>query len=112
MPVEVKIDNETNCVVIVLPMEKARPSASGKTMLIATSHGLASGEALYSGRPVMVAASAFIYPDQTSKTDKNRSGRPRRRALDLELDQPEKVTARNSKNARMKSTKTRGHLKP
>ena len=84
MPVEVKIDKQSNCIVIVLPMEKARPSASGKTTLIATSHGLASGEASYSGRPVMVAASAFVYPDELPAVEKSKSREPSARTSDAE----------------------------
>lgn len=88
MPFEVKIDKENNCIVIVLPVERARPSASGKTEVIATSHGVSSGEALYLGRPVMVAASAFVYPDQLSKTDKNKSEKSYHQAVHAEPDQP------------------------
>jgi|ERR1019366_1145960 hypothetical protein len=88
MPVEVRIDKERKCVVIELPMEKARPSASGKTTLIATSHGLASGTAVYSGRPVMVAASAFVYPAQSLEVKERRSGAPPHGTSDLTNTQP------------------------
>jgi hypothetical protein len=74
MPVEVKLDKERNCIVIELPMEKPRPSATGKTTVIATSHGLTSGEALYSGRRVRAVASAFVYSDQLPTTEKVEAG--------------------------------------
>jgi hypothetical protein len=87
MPAAIRIDKERNCIVIELPIEKARPSASGKTKLIGSTHGLVSGEASYSGRSVVVVANAFVYPDQPSKTDKNKSGRSHRQAVHEELDQ-------------------------
>ena len=89
MPVRVNIDKDRQCVVIELPMNKPRPSATGKTTLIATSHGLVSGAAVYSGRPVMVAASAFIYPDQPPQLDKSKAIKTTRRNSEL------KTTERN-----------------
>jgi len=54
---------------IKLPLEKPRPSASGKTMLIASTRGLKSGDGTYSGHPVAVVANAFFYaePRQSGK---------------------------------------------
>jgi hypothetical protein len=72
MSVAVKIDNKRKCVVIELPLEEPRPSASGKSLLLATSHGCQSGDALYRGRSVVVAASAFIFPNRPPKVSKNK----------------------------------------
>lgn len=67
-PFSVKVDRGKKTLTIQLPLEKPRLSASGKTLLLATTHGLATGEASYSGRPIVVAASAFVYPVDQAKT--------------------------------------------
>jgi len=67
MPVEVKIDQKKKCVVIKLPLEEPRLSASGKSQLLATTRGCKSGEAMYRGRPVVVVANAFIFPNRSRK---------------------------------------------
>lgn len=105
MPIAIRIDKENNSIVIVLPMEKPRLSASGKTTLIATSHGLASGEASYSGRPVMVAASAFVYPEPLQEKENQKSGKLQRTPLDSEAGQSIKVRARKSKTKQVRPAK-------
>jgi hypothetical protein len=66
----VSIDKGKKTLTIQLPLEKPRVSASGKTLLLATTHGLATGEATYSGRPIVVAASAFVYPAKQANSAK------------------------------------------
>jgi hypothetical protein len=73
MSFSIKLDEARKHVVIRLPIEKLRPSASGKTLVLATSGGCKSGEAVYRGRPVAVAASAFIFPDKQRKSNKGKS---------------------------------------
>lgn len=104
MPVEVKMDKERKCIVIELPVEKPRPSASGKTTLIASTHGLVAGDASYSGRSVVVVANAFVYPDEPSNSEKSQSRKRQRRTLASDLDQS--ARAHSSKNERTSPTKT------
>ena len=47
---------------IELPLEKPRISTSGKTMLVASTHGVKTTEVRCKGRKIAVVASAFIYP--------------------------------------------------
>jgi hypothetical protein len=49
--------------VIELPIEKPRPSKTGKTLLIASTRGVKRLEARYKGKTVSVVVNAFIYPD-------------------------------------------------
>jgi len=62
MKISIKIDKKKKTISIVMPLEKPRPSASGKTLLLANTRGLKTGEAVYEGRPVIAVASAFVYP--------------------------------------------------
>lgn len=78
---EVTIDRKRKRIVIAIPLEKPRPSASGKTTLIGTSHGLVTGEARYGGRSVVAVANAFIFPDEPPH-----SGSGRRAPTDIRAD--------------------------
>lgn len=48
---------------IELPIEKPRPSATGKTLLIASTRGVKRSSSRYNGRTVSIVANAFVYPD-------------------------------------------------
>jgi hypothetical protein len=52
---------------IELPLEKPRPSTSGKSMLVASTHGVKTTEVFYEGTRIVVNASAFIYPKEKDK---------------------------------------------
>jgi hypothetical protein len=54
----VKVENDE--LVIRLPLQPATPSKTGKTLLVATSHGLKVTEAVVNGKPVTVGLNAFI----------------------------------------------------
>jgi hypothetical protein len=69
----IQIDKTKKMVIIKLPLETLRPSASGKTELLASSHGCQSGEARYRGRPVTVTANAFIFRGDQSKSSGDKS---------------------------------------
>lgn len=70
MSISVKIERKN--IVIRLPLEQPRPSSSGKSTLIATSRGLITGEAKYKNKPVVIVASAFIFPDKKTKPSKRK----------------------------------------
>lgn len=55
--IEVKIEN--NRLVISLPIEK-HPSATGKTTVIASTHGNQPTTAQMDGKPVYVGVNAYI----------------------------------------------------
>ena len=75
MSISIQLDKAKKLLVIKMPVEKLRLSASGKSELVASSHGLQSGEALFRGKPIMVVANAFIFADRPSKSigDKSKS---------------------------------------
>jgi hypothetical protein len=58
------IDGE---LVISVPMETPTPSASGKTLIVASSHGIRSSTIKVDGKDVCVVANAFIYADSVEE---------------------------------------------
>jgi hypothetical protein len=73
---EAKVRNGN--LVITLPIEKARPSASGKNVLIASSHGARLTTARMNGKIISAVVSAFVPNDEpvnTKDSKKKRKGR-------------------------------------
>jgi hypothetical protein len=64
---------EDGNLVIELPLEKPRPSATGKTLLVASTRGVQRSTARFKGKTISVVANAFIFPD-TGVTE--RPGKP------------------------------------
>ena len=56
MQVEIKDGN----LVITIPMQKPTPSASGKTLVVASSHGNQPTSAQVDGKAVVVGLNAYI----------------------------------------------------
>jgi hypothetical protein len=50
--------------VIELPLEEPKMSGSGKTMLVASSHGVRQSKVKIDGKKVLVVANAFYHPDE------------------------------------------------
>ena len=57
---KVEIDKATSEIVIRLPMHAPRPSASGKTLVVASSGGNQATTAEVDGKPVVVGVNAYI----------------------------------------------------
>ena len=55
-----KVTIEKNELVIRLPLQEPKPSASGKTLVVATSHGNQQTAATVKGKPVFVGVNAYI----------------------------------------------------
>ena len=77
MPVEVAIDKQQKTLTITMPLQSARASASGKTRVIASTHGCHVTELKRLGRPIVVTANAFVYggnhPKQITTKEPRRS---------------------------------------
>lgn len=58
---KVTIDQEANELVIRLPLTAPTPSATGKTLSVASSHGNKVTEAEVNGQKVTVGVNAYIY---------------------------------------------------
>jgi hypothetical protein len=57
-----EVDGET--LIIRLPLQKPVPSkSSGKTLVIASTHGVVTTTASYRGKQIIVVANAFVYPN-------------------------------------------------
>lgn len=55
-----KVTIEKNELVIRIPVQEPTPSASGKTLVIASTRGNLQTEATVNGRPVIVGLTAYI----------------------------------------------------
>lgn len=53
---------EKNELVLRIPMQKPTPSASGKTLVVASSRGNVTTTAQIDGKPVVVGVNAYIHP--------------------------------------------------
>lgn len=60
-----EVDGKT--LIIRLPLQKPVPSkSSGKTLVVASTHGTITTNAVCYGRRIVVTANAFIYPRRNS----------------------------------------------
>jgi len=55
-----KVSIEKGNLVIVIPMQDPAPSASGKTLVVASTHGNQGTELLINGKKVTVGLNAYI----------------------------------------------------
>jgi hypothetical protein len=76
MEIIAKINRKKRTIAITMPLQKATPSkSSGKTLVVASTHGCQTTEARHSGRPIVVTANAFIYAASRSKGKRQRVDR-------------------------------------
>ena len=57
---EMKIDKEAKTLTIVLDLQEPTPSASGKTLVVATTYGNVPTEIQIDGKPVTIGVNAYI----------------------------------------------------
>lgn len=55
-----EIDTKTNELVIRLPLTEPTPSATGKTLTVASSRGNKATAAIINGKPVTIGVNAYI----------------------------------------------------
>ena len=55
-----KVEIKGNELIITVEMQKPTPSASGKTLVVASSHGNQVTSAMIDGKPVVVGLNAYI----------------------------------------------------
>jgi len=76
MEITTKINRQKRTITITMPLQKATPSkSSGKTLVVASTHGCQTTEARHSGRPIVVTANAFIYATSRPKKKTNKVDR-------------------------------------
>jgi len=56
------LDPKSRTLTVVLELEEPRPSASGKTQVLASTNGNTTTEAKFNGRPVIVGCNAYFKP--------------------------------------------------
>ena len=57
---ETKLDEEAKTLTLVLDLQDPTPSASGKTLVVATTHGNVPTDVQIDGKPVIVGVNAYI----------------------------------------------------
>ena len=57
---EAKLDEQAKTLTLVLDLQDPTPSTSGKTLVIATTHGNAPTDVQIDGKPVIVGVNAYI----------------------------------------------------
>jgi len=57
---EAKIDEAAKTLTLVLDLQEPTPSASGKTLVVATTHGNQPTDMTVNGKPVIVGVNAYI----------------------------------------------------
>jgi len=57
---EMTVKQEGDVLVIRLPMQEPTPSSSGKTMVVATTHGNVVTNIKVDGKPVKIGINAFV----------------------------------------------------
>jgi hypothetical protein len=55
-----KVEIKDNTMTITVPLGTPAPSASGKTLVIASSHGNQATTAIVQGKPVIIGFNAYI----------------------------------------------------
>lgn len=55
-----KVEIKGNELIITVEMQTPTPSASGKTLVVASSHGNVTTTAMIDGKPVVVGLNAYI----------------------------------------------------
>lgn len=55
-----RIDEKAKKLIIEIDLQKPAPSASGKTMVVASSHGNQATEATIDGKPIIIGVNAYI----------------------------------------------------
>jgi hypothetical protein len=56
------IDTKRNVLLLELPLQKPEPSSSGKTLVVASTHGNVETDVEVQGRKVKVGVNAYIKP--------------------------------------------------
>jgi len=60
MATEVKVEDKK--LIISMDLEDPKPSASGKTMVVASTHGNMTTDARIDGKPIIIGVNAYIKP--------------------------------------------------
>ena len=64
---------EKGQLVITLPLQTPTPSASGKTLIVASSRGVKRSAVKLEGKELCVVANAFIYPSSPDEKGRKKS---------------------------------------
>ena len=60
--VKVEVTIKDNKLIIEIEMQEPTPSSSGKTLVVATTHGNTVTTAMLDGKPITIGLNAYIKP--------------------------------------------------
>jgi hypothetical protein len=60
-------------VMITLPLQTPTPSATGKTLIVASSHGVKRSAVTLEGKVLCVNVNAFVYPSSPDQPEGKKS---------------------------------------
>ena len=60
---EVTVNREGDTLVIRIPIQKATPSASGKTLVVASTHGNQKTAVQIDGKDLYLGVNAYVYAE-------------------------------------------------
>lgn len=64
-----KVTIEGKDLVVRIPMQKGKPSKSGKTLVVATTHGNVETDAKVNGKKIKLGLNAYIPNDEKDSED-------------------------------------------
>ena len=70
---KLKVEVDGKYLRIKIPLQKAAPSASGKTMVVASTHGNRETEAEVDGRKIMLGLNAYYYSKEKKARKRSES---------------------------------------
>jgi len=70
---------EKGQLIITLPLQTPTPSASGKTLIVASSRGVKRSTLKLEGKILCVVATAFVYPSSPDETGGKKSSEKQKR---------------------------------
>jgi hypothetical protein len=82
----IKVKQHGKTLVVEMPLEKPVPSKSGKTLLLASTHGVITTDIQFSGRQIALVANAFVYPKKKAVPPEEEDARQRARAGMLKVE--------------------------
>jgi hypothetical protein len=60
MPKQLEVTVRDGCLIISIPMQDPEPSASGKTLVVASTRGNVVTSTMIAGKPVTIGLNAYI----------------------------------------------------
>ena len=70
------VEREGRILIVKMPLQQPVRSKSGKTFVVASTHGTITTNARYRNKRIVVTANAFIYPQEKKGSQKRSAHSP------------------------------------